>query len=390
MSREYARRSKGGGGNLPLIIAIVGTVIVIAVILYFLLGNSGGGGGIFNKATPTPTLQPTYTPPVDTPTPGPTPSPTPGPTMQVIVVDESPSAEVIQQATPTPVPKAYKSATIAKSALNVREGPGMDYGVIGKVRYGETYKVWDETSKWIKIQLSSGSYGWVWESYTAREGETLPPRETSPPADSLVESASVDSGSTKVTIKFKDEAYGSSTPTNYVKLSKDAFSVKEGTTERVTAVSDCAGGKEIILTLSGATAGAELKLTVDGSKIYDKDGEDTGDYSKTFNSGADVTAPTITSSSISAKVISIGFSEEVYSGSGGDIGNSAFEVFTATIPKGTLTYTVSHTAGNKSLTITLTNVSGAETVYVNIASSGIKDSSGNYAGGGKQFDYDGT
>ncbi len=318
MSREYARRSRGGG-NLPLIIAIVGTVIVIAVILYFLLGSGGSGAGLFAKATDSPTPQPTYTPVADTPTPGPSPSPTPAPTVQVIVVSESPSA-VIQEATATPTPaKVYSQATIWANSLNVREGPGMDYGKIGTVKRGQSFKVWDETSKWIKIQLPSGSYGWIWEDYTVRgDNPSLPAAPTSVPADSIVSTATIDSGSTKITITFKEAAYGSSTPTDYVNIPKDAFTVKEGSTERLTSVSACGGGTTIELTLSGATPGAEIKLTVDGGKIYDANGEDTGDYSKTFNAGADVTKPTVSfSGGTSTKTITATFSENIGSSSDG-------------------------------------------------------------------------
>jgi SH3-like domain-containing protein len=384
MSREYARRSNGGG-NLPLIIAIVGTVIVIAVILYFLLSGSGNPFG--PKATATPTLQPTNTPLADTPTPSPTPAPTPEATVQVIVVSESPSA-VIQEATPTPAPaKVYKQATVWANSLNVREGAGMDYGKIGTVKRGDVFKVWDETSKWIKIQLSSGSYGWIWEDYTVRgDNPTLPAAPTSAPAESYVKSATIDAASTKITITFKGNAYGSSTATDYVNIPMSAFTVTEGGVSKLTSVSDCSGGTSIILTLSGATAGAEIKLTVDGDKIFDTAGEDTGDYSKTFNSGADVAGPTA-SFSRSGSIVTVTFNEDAYSTSGGsgNIGDGAFTV-TAHMKGDSSTavsvgHSVSHTAASKTATVTLdfSSLGAGETATVTVIlkAGSVFDKSGN-------------
>ncbi|GAA0334330.1 SH3 domain-containing protein [Bacillus carboniphilus] len=45
--------------------------------------------------------------------------------------------------------------------LNVREGPGLTYGIIGSVQKGESYKVMERKEDWIKISLPKNRSGWV-------------------------------------------------------------------------------------------------------------------------------------------------------------------------------------------------------------------------------------
>ncbi|MBK8901974.1 MAG: SH3 domain-containing protein [Anaerolineaceae bacterium] len=64
--------------------------------------------------------------------------------------------------TPTPAPSA-NVATVATGALNVRSGPGIGYGVVAAAYQGQvvTLMARNNISSWVKIQLSSGTQGWV-------------------------------------------------------------------------------------------------------------------------------------------------------------------------------------------------------------------------------------
>ncbi|MCB8980011.1 MAG: SH3 domain-containing protein [Ardenticatenaceae bacterium] len=64
--------------------------------------------------------------------------------------------------TATPVPAA-NSATVATGALNVRSGPGIGYGVVAAAYQGQvvTMLARNSNSTWVKVQLSSGTQGWV-------------------------------------------------------------------------------------------------------------------------------------------------------------------------------------------------------------------------------------
>lgn len=63
-----------------------------------------------------------------------------------------------------------KFVKITVDGLNVRNGPGLDYDVIGKVNKGETLQIIEEKNKWYKIKLKNNSEGWIagWyvEQYT--------------------------------------------------------------------------------------------------------------------------------------------------------------------------------------------------------------------------------
>ena len=50
---------------------------------------------------------------------------------------------------------------IVVNSLNVREKPGLTHSIIGLVKKGERYSVLDQKNDWVKIQLGSGTTGWV-------------------------------------------------------------------------------------------------------------------------------------------------------------------------------------------------------------------------------------
>lgn len=133
----------------------------MAVILLLLLTLSACATG---GPAPTPTIVPLDrsatvqhrsdlddTPPTYTrvsmaePTAGPTLAPTPAP--------------VISTPTPLPVPQAE----VIVSALNVRQGPGVDYPIIDVVLAGEVFDVIGVNSSgdWLQIETDAGSPAWI-------------------------------------------------------------------------------------------------------------------------------------------------------------------------------------------------------------------------------------
>ena len=345
MSREYARRSRGGG-NLPLIIAIIGTVIVVAVILYFLL--SGGNGFLKAKETPSPEL--TTAPPTQTNTPGPTPSPTQAVTMAIQVTSEAPSVAITTQApTPTPAPN-YARATVWANSLNVREGPGLDYAKVGSAKRGEYFKVWEETSKWLKVQLTNGVFGWVWRDYCVRGDAALPAAPTKEAEPSFMSKAEF-TGSNTIKVTFTENVWGNSGKTE--KVSATVFTVKEGSTEvTITGISDCSGGKYVNLTV-GNTSGGEVTVSLDKNGVYNSEGEGTPAGSYKIGTSSDSIAPTVSfSGGTTTKTITATFSENVGSNTDGtgDLDSDDFYLsgeHTATIQS------VAHAGGTKTATVTI-------------------------------------
>ena len=374
MSREYAKRSKGGG-NLPLIIAIVGTVIVVAVIIYFLVGNKGGGTGLLgDKETPSP--EATFTPVANSPTPSATPAITPAPTILLVSPSEAVSAAVATQApTFTPAP-SYKTATVWANALKVREGPGLDYASIGSVKRNQTFKVLEETSKFLKIQLSSGAYGWVWADYCVRGDAALPAAPTSEPDPSMMKSAKL-TNNTTIRVEFTENVWGNAAKTSAVQAA--AFEVKEGSsTVAISAITLCQGGTYVDLTI-GSTSGGTLKVTLKEDGVYNTDSEGTNAGSVTLGDSTDSSAPTV-SFGVTSNVVTVTFSEGVYStkSKSGALDKTDFAV---SGNNGTVTYEVAHSAGSKTATITITygglSTGNTSNTAVTLYSSSAYDAAGN-------------
>ncbi len=112
-------------------------------------------------ATPVPakTLRPTFTNTPDKPTLTPTPAPpTAMPTSEAPTdTPEPPTPE----STPTPSP-APASFTVTGATLNVRSGPGTNYGAIGQIRQGQSFPITgkNQAGSWWQFDYS-GRAGWV-------------------------------------------------------------------------------------------------------------------------------------------------------------------------------------------------------------------------------------
>lgn len=100
----------------------------------------------FTNTPAKPTLTPTPAPPTATPTPE-APTATPEP--------PTPEATL----TPTPASAAF---TVTSATLNVRSGPGTNYGAIGQVRQGQTFPITGKNAagSWWQFDYN-GRAGWV-------------------------------------------------------------------------------------------------------------------------------------------------------------------------------------------------------------------------------------
>jgi len=175
-------------------------VIVLILINYIVFAS------LFNvvfsnrprSAQPTRTPLPTFTPappptpvalaPTNTPLP---PPPTPSPTAVMMTPDTpTPAAPPPTQARPTqspadvsPVPSG-PSVTV-NTNLNVRSGPGTNYGRVGSLAAGSTVAVVgrDANSAWWQIPYADapGGKGWISSGYgTASNMESVPIVEAPP------------------------------------------------------------------------------------------------------------------------------------------------------------------------------------------------------------------
>lgn len=115
--------------------------------------------GPASTPVPTKTLRPTFTSTPAKPTLTPTPAP---PT--ATATSEAPTAipePPTPEPTSTPLP-AQAAFTVTSATLNVRSGPGTNYGAIGQLRQGQTYPITgkNRTGDWWQFDYN-GRAGWV-------------------------------------------------------------------------------------------------------------------------------------------------------------------------------------------------------------------------------------
>jgi len=141
--------------------------LLVILIMMLVLGSALGCLGcpltsLLTARAPTPVLIPTRTPkPTFTPAPTGTDTPIPTNTPDVPTPTDTPSSPPTPVPTPTPIPQP--EATVATKVLNIRSGPGTNYGRVRQVEEGERLKVIGRTeaSDWLKIVTSDGQEGWV-------------------------------------------------------------------------------------------------------------------------------------------------------------------------------------------------------------------------------------
>lgn len=114
-----------------------------------------------------------------TPTPSPIPSHSPPPETPKNVSPSSPSIiQTPERSLPTSLP--YRSAHIVWSYVNLREGPGMNYKVIGTVKKGTSVTILEEKGNWFRVRLENGKEAWVSKAATSETPQPPPPPSSKP------------------------------------------------------------------------------------------------------------------------------------------------------------------------------------------------------------------
>ncbi len=138
-------------------------------------------------------LLPTFTPTSDVPTPAPTPTPPPPeptlpPAEEAVDVEEAeaPTATVEAPATPAPVAQF----TVTQPLVNVRLGPGTNYGLAGSVEAGQVLEILAKNAAgdWWQVCCVNGQQVWIFAQLGEATGaeavalaQDIPPPPTSAP-----------------------------------------------------------------------------------------------------------------------------------------------------------------------------------------------------------------
>lgn len=133
--------------------------------------------------TPTPVEPPTATPapPTDTPPPPPPPTATPITATQPIT---APQPVTVTQ--PTVAPKAQ--LIVNEQAINVRNGPGTEYGLVGSAEANQTFEIIakNQAGDWWQICCVNGQQGWVFGQLARVENAEAVPVAANIPAPPVV------------------------------------------------------------------------------------------------------------------------------------------------------------------------------------------------------------
>lgn len=127
---------------------------------------------------------PTVAPPNETPKPTLKPGQPPSIKVQEPVKPGAPAVEAKQKQAPSPPsPPPSRTTEIVWASVNLREGPGMNYRVIGSAKKGTALRVYEDKGSWLRVRLEDGKEVWVNKSATpeAPKASSTPSPSPDPP-----------------------------------------------------------------------------------------------------------------------------------------------------------------------------------------------------------------
>ncbi len=113
--------------------------------------------------------------PQPTPKPAEKPATAPSPPP----VSESPKATPPSQPLPSPS-SPLRTTKIVWDSVNLREGPGLNFRVIGNAKKGTSLSILEDKGTWLRVRLQDGNEAWVSKAATS-EAPKSPPAATPKP-----------------------------------------------------------------------------------------------------------------------------------------------------------------------------------------------------------------
>jgi len=99
---------------------------------------------------------------------------------------------------PDPPPKTLPKTRVAWAKVNLREGPGMKYKVMGKVTKGTPLAILEEKGEWYHVRMENGKEAWISKTATSEGVKVRPTSGSSPsPPSSQTPSTTVQSSKPK-------------------------------------------------------------------------------------------------------------------------------------------------------------------------------------------------
>jgi uncharacterized protein YgiM (DUF1202 family) len=97
----------------------------------------------------------------------------------------SPSPIITQKISQPPLPPvvgSYRQARVIWDYVNLREGPGIHYKIVGKAYMNNTFEILDENPSWLRVRLENRTEGWM--SKRAASETFTTPSSPKPPSSS--------------------------------------------------------------------------------------------------------------------------------------------------------------------------------------------------------------
>jgi type IV secretory pathway VirB10-like protein len=156
-------------------------VFILGNILAFLWGCAGSKSE--QKSTPAPADEKKVEQPRKEETSP--PQPAQEPPSKPIPAPSQPSPPEPQKVVPSPPPPSQPPAllrvtTILWTSVNLREGPGLNYKVVGTAKKGTTLTVLEEKGTWFKVLLEDGREVWVSKAATSEAPKSAPAGPSKP------------------------------------------------------------------------------------------------------------------------------------------------------------------------------------------------------------------
>jgi hypothetical protein len=99
-----------------------------------------------------------------------------------VIESNLPSPSPFPAATPKTSPPPPSRGKIIWIYVNLREGPGIQYKIIGRAYMNNTFEILAENPGWLRVRLENGTVGWM--SKKAASESSITPSSQNPPASS--------------------------------------------------------------------------------------------------------------------------------------------------------------------------------------------------------------
>jgi type IV secretory pathway VirB10-like protein len=141
-------------------------ILILIFSAFFLFGCSSTKPAAKPTSVPEPTIEETKKE-----------EPPPKPSKPDAVSSAKPSPP--QSPTPSPTPKVtpappLRVTKVLWASVNLREGPGTNYKVIGNLKKGTSLTILETKGNWLRVRLEDGSEAWVSKLATSEAPNTAP------------------------------------------------------------------------------------------------------------------------------------------------------------------------------------------------------------------------